>query len=82
MNDLERLRQMSKLIALVGIVIFEKKLVNMIMPKNPILIRKLLIVGGTAMLVSLTGELILSNIDKRFDRIISEVEKDAIGMLS
>ena len=82
MNDLERLRQMSKLIALVGIVIFEKKLVNMIMPKNPVLIRKLLIVGGTAMLVSLTGELILSNIDKRFDRIISEVEKDAIGMLS
>jgi len=82
MNDLERLRQMSKLIALVGIVIFEKKLVNMIMPKNPILIRKLLIVGGTAMLVSLTGELILSNIDKRFDRIISEVEKDAIGMVS
>lgn len=82
MNDLERLRQMSKLVALVGIAIFEKKLVSMIMPKNPILIRKLLIVGGTAMLVSLTGEFIFGHIDKRFDRIITEVEKDAIGMVS
>jgi len=82
MKDLERLKNATKILALIGIVIFEKKLVDMMMPKNPVLMRKLVIVTGTAMLVSLTSDVIFGHIDKRFDRIITEVEKDAIGMVS
>lgn len=82
MNDLERLKKFTKLLALFGIIIFEKKLVEMVIPKDPILIRKLLIVGGTAMLACLSGEIIFVRIDKHFNKIIYQVEADAIGMVS
>lgn len=80
MKDLENLKRLTKIFALAGIIIFEKKFVEIMMPKNPELIRKMVIVGGTAMLVCMTSDIIFGHIDRRFNRIITQVEKDALRM--
>ena len=82
MKKLDRLKTLIKLLSLVGLIFGEKKIIETILPQEPVLVRKLLIFAGTGIFLNLTISHIFSCIDKDFNSIISEVEADAIGMLS
>jgi hypothetical protein len=82
MKKLDRLKTLIKLLSLAGLILGEKKIIETILPQNPVLVRKLLIFAGTGIFLNLTIDLVFSCIDKNFNNIMSEVEKDAIGMVS
>lgn len=81
MKKLENLKSLTKGIALVWLVIAEKKLLDISLPKNPVILRKLILIGGTLALVGLTEKVLLGAIDRHFNGIMKEIEGDMIGMI-
>lgn len=81
MKKLEQLKTVMKLFAIGAMVVGGKKVAESLIPKSPVVMRKLLIIAGTVLIVDAIDETILGYIDKRFHAIVSEVEADAIGMV-
>lgn len=80
MKKLERLKLGTKALAFIILVAYESKFMNLIIPDDPIRLRKLLTFIGTLLLMDLTIGAIFKYIDTHFEKIVNDVSSDAIGM--
>jgi len=76
MQKLENFKTTTKIVALIGLVIIEKKLLDISIPKNPLLLRKVILIGGTVALVTLTEKTVLRSIDRYFNEIIKDIKEN------